>query len=118
MHAATAEFFQAPPNWTPPIPNHVPARRLLTPDEVRLPISLLARKLVRERYRIEEDSGRFEEIHGLPDQERARAFDQLRKTYPDRWEWKHTTLVPPSTGLPQNAEPMRALQRLGFRIES
>lgn len=116
MHAAVAANLGTQPSWSPPIPPVVPLTRTLTTQEAALPLHALARILLRERYRLEDDHQRFKELFSMDDQARAQAFDALRKSYPDRWEWRHTTLLPPEVTDESSARKWRALQKLGFIV--
>jgi erythronate-4-phosphate dehydrogenase len=72
----------------------------------------LLRSAVLAVYDIEEDDRALRQAMTEPD--RAARFDLLRKTYKQRWEFHHTTLVLPS----DRDSLIRKAARLGFRTET
>ncbi|MBO4288069.1 MAG: 4-phosphoerythronate dehydrogenase [Kiritimatiellae bacterium] len=72
----------------------------------------LLRPLVLSVYDIEADHRRFQDIRGLPEGERAKAFDKLRSTYPMRRQFDATE-VRLKNGSARLAAKLRGL---GFKV--
>ena len=84
----------------------------LTPPEPQLDIEsedphpLL--RAVRHNYDIRKDDANVRVLFNLPESERANAFEQLRKTYRRRFEFRHTTL--------SGAGSTATFEQLGFQV--
>jgi len=63
---------------------------------------------VRHNYTILEDDANVRALFNLPEAERATAFEQLRKIYRRRFEFRHTTVA--------DAPSADLLQQLGFQV--
>ena len=70
------------------------------------------REIVRQIYDIEADDQRFRETSSLDDGARAKAFDRLRRDYPERREFQYTRVL-----LKQGTPALRKkLKGLGFAV--
>ncbi|MBI1318217.1 MAG: DUF3410 domain-containing protein [Candidatus Hydrogenedens sp.] len=70
------------------------------------------RAAVRLNYDIRDDDQLVRDSMGLPAEERGPAFDNLRKKYRRRFEFRHTTV----TVEPADARTEKTLAELGFRV--
>jgi len=116
LYDAVCAWLHRRPEWTPPPPQAPPGEvdRRSAPvvgDRGRSGDDLL-RELVLCAYDIHRDDAALREIGKLPGPERGRAFDWLRASYPQRLEFRHTS-VAASEG---DATFRDALYRVGFTV--
>lgn len=110
VRSAVARFFGRADDWDP--------RPLLPPTPaVRLDLSGLKEeeavaKCVRAVYDVRDDDGRLKSTLALLPEERAAAFDRLRREYPVRREFDRVTLELEGAG----GGLARVLRGLGFRL--
>ncbi len=114
VYAAVCRFLGVAPAWRldaalppPVVPRVELAAAGLTDDEA-------LRHVVTAVYPIERDVARLKDTAGLAPADRGRAFDELRKTYPTRREFRFTEAAV-TGGSPALAG---ALRDLGFRSAS
>jgi erythronate-4-phosphate dehydrogenase len=100
------------PTWTPEALLPAPDVPELSLPEGEPDTALLA--LIRQVYDIRRDDAALREALALPEEERGKHFDALRKNYPRRREFQHTTVC-----LPENGAPLApTLIALGFKLNS
>jgi len=104
LYGAVCAWLGRPADWRPVLPPPpVPEVAVRTEGEDGLREAVLA------VYDIERDDAALRGLLDLPEAERARAFDRLRKDYPRRREFPNTTVTAPARLRP-------ALAGLGFRV--
>lgn len=121
LYDAACVFLHRQPSWTscrpeeaPPPPQDEADRKpgaLVVGDADRACDERL-REVVLCAYDIRRDDAALRAIGELPGPERGRAFDRLRAAYPQRLEFRHTSVAASDCG----AETRARLYRLGFRV--
>lgn len=111
LHQALSEFLGGEPSWDMEQALPEPAFRLLElpPDESAVTTACLT------VYDISRDDAGLREIRSLPEPRRGAFFDQLRKDYPVRREFRNTSIRFTS---PAPEELTRTLSGLTFRMET
>jgi erythronate-4-phosphate dehydrogenase len=110
IYQAACEFFGVRPTWRlglppPPLPH-------LSLDATGRDDEEVLREIVLRVYDIEGDDRNLRELLRLPSAERPRHFDSLRRNYPVRREFPHTTIQ--LLGGPDSLRTK--LTGLGFRV--
>jgi erythronate-4-phosphate dehydrogenase len=113
VYREACRFLGVDPVWShealmpPPLVPEIRVEAGGRPDEAVL------WEVVAQVYDVRSDDGRFRESAGLPDKERAKEFDRQRRDYPERREFRYTTVTVAggSEGL------LRALAALGFGVK-
>ena len=111
VYQAVCKRFHIRPRWRPEnsLPEPEKKKIRLSGGENR-PESLLA-DTVRQIYDIRADDVNLRKIQQLNETDAADYFEQLRKTYPVRREFYHTTVILPR----ENGNLSSALEILGFK---
>ena len=114
VYDAACRFLGAAPSWRADAaapPANVPLVTELAGG--RREVDVLA-DIVGAVYPVMRDDAALKSAVGLAGEARGRAFDDLRKTYPTRREFRHTTVSVPGA----SAALLGALRALQFRIAS
>ena len=110
IYRAACEFLGVEPTWRPDLPPP-PCPQVTLAARGREDEEVLG-EVVSRVYDIEADDRALREMLGLPAEERPAYFDSLRRNYPVRREFPHTTVK-----LTGGAEALRdKLRGLGFRL--
>lgn len=111
VYQAVCSYFNIEPQWQPAKSLPEPEKKeIRLPDDTSRSESLLA-NAIGQIYDIRRDDTNLRKILTLSETEAARHFDQLRKTYPVRREFHHTTVILPR----EKRNLASALNVLGFR---
>lgn len=112
IYRAACDFLGVEPTWRPHLPPP-PCPEVEADARGREDEDVL-REVVTRVYDIEADDRRLRQVLRLPAEERPAHFDSLRKNYPVRREFPHTTVRA------KGASPalLAKLTGLGFRVES
>ena len=112
IYEAACRHFGSAPDWDPSL--------LLPPPEnpsISIPAGTprqeAVARAVKLSYDISADDANLRKVANLPEQERAKYFDGLRKSYPVRREWASRTVVLPV----ELAELKSVFEGLDFRVE-
>ncbi|MFM1920433.1 MAG: Erythronate-4-phosphate dehydrogenase [Candidatus Hydrogenedentota bacterium] len=106
IYRALCAHLKKPPTWDPAVGLPAPEVPEIYGDGATL------RDIVRQVYDIRIDDAGIREALALPDEEQPQRFDQLRKEYRRRREWRHTTV----RGV-TDAGMRKLLEGLGFRLD-
>jgi erythronate-4-phosphate dehydrogenase len=110
IYRAACKFFGVEPTWQPALPP--PPFPHLSLDATGREDEEVLREIVLRVYAIEADDRNLRKLLRLPSAERPRHFDSLRKNYPVRREFPHTTIQ--LLGGPDSLRTK--LTGLGFRV--
>lgn len=106
VYRALCAHLKTPPTWDP-------AAGLPAPEVPEISgVGATLRDIVRQVYDIRVDDASIRETLALPVDEQPQRFDQLRKEYRRRREWRHTTV----RGV-TDAGMRKVLVGLGFRVD-
>ena len=109
LYEAVCAFLQRPIEWKPP-QAVLEARPLIIDSACSLTTTL--ERAVRHSYDIRRDDELFRPLATLPHDERAKAFDRLRRAYPPRFEFCSTLVKVP----PGETKITAVLRNLGFVV--
>ena len=112
VYEAACRFLGRSPSWRLPpeaVPSAIPA---LTVDATSRPDEAVLDEAVRALYDIKADDASLRAVGSLGRAQRGPRFEELRKTYPQRREFSHTTV----TCLGGTPALKAKLQGIGFRL--
>ncbi|WP_342348100.1 4-phosphoerythronate dehydrogenase [uncultured Nitrospira sp.] len=110
IYAALCKHLGISPAWNPVQVLPAPTVPSLTIDYHEQSDEELIQEMVTKIYDLEADYHRMQELLAIPQEERPRRFDELRKNYPVRREFHRTRVT-----LPKNQERLQQfLARVGF----
>lgn len=110
IYAALCKHLGISPAWNPVQVLPAPTVPSLTIDYHEQSDEELIQEMVTKIYDLEVDYHRMQELLAIPQEERPRRFDELRKNYPVRREFHRTRVT-----LPKNQERLQQfLARVGF----
>ena len=112
VYREACRFLGVPPSWA-----HEPLMPPTLVPEVQVDArgrsdESVIRDVVKRLYDIEADDRRLRETMALDDRARAKAFDRLRKDYPERREFQYTTVSLKNS----SAALQQKFARLGFTV--
>ena len=111
IYRAACEHVSRPAEWCPV--KALPARQELLLEDISDTGAAL-RQAVCFAYDVRQDDARLRKMTALPDGQRSRYFDRLRKEYPVRREFSETVIRLPAG----NNQLERLLASLGFVVET
>ncbi len=110
IYAALCKHLGIPPTWNPVQVLPAPTVPSLTIDYHQQSDEELIQEMVTTIYDLEADYHRMQQLLAIPQEERPRRFDELRKNYPARREFHRTNVT-----LPKNQERLQHLLKgIGF----
>lgn len=104
IYAALCKHLGIPPTWNPVQVLPAPTVPSLTIDYHEQSDEELIQEMVTTIYDLEADYHRMQQLLAIPQEERPRRFDELRKNYPVRREFHRTHVT-----LPKNQERLQQL---------
>ena len=110
LYEAACVFLRRPIEWEPP--QGVPQSRPLIVDS-SCSMTTAVGLAVRRSYDIRRDDECFRPLANMPNDERARGFDELRANYPPRWEFHNMKVVLSGA----SSAHKQTLAGLGFTVE-
>ncbi len=112
IYDAACRFLGRAPAWDAEAAAPPPTVPMVELDSAGLDDEGVIAAAVHAVYPILHDDTRMRPLAALPDGQRGRAFDELRKSYPVRREFRHTTVVARGA----SAAARASLRALGFRV--
>ena len=107
IYEAACRHFGEVPSWNPTQIEERADIPVVATDATQTNPLIIA---VRASYDIRDDDTALREIADLPQEQRAAAFEDYRRHYPRRWEFRHV----PTDGANWNPECLRTASALGF----
>ena len=118
LYAAACDFLGVAPKWNMAEAMPLPEVPEITLDPRGRRVEDVLREAVLSVYPIEHDDRALRATAGLPREERAAAFDRLRKEYPARREFRHTTIHLAGGNNGETETVAARLRGVGFRVAS
>ena len=107
---AACEYFGEESKWK--MQEHLPEKQIIQMNHYDDEVDLLA-SLLQQHYPVQKDYQKLLSLKELPPQGQSKAFDLLRKNYPERYEYGQFIVK----GVSDNKKTASQIERLLFTVE-